>query len=94
MDRFAENTKNQNPDSYRGMKLCLDYRANGTSGDKDDWVVKRLWILDGTDTTFPVVLNRLDRERKILEQAGVMVDLDEVGWLLVADEIKTCFPSV
>ena len=80
MDRFAENVKDFDPDSYRGLKLWVDFRVNGISGDNDDGVVKQLWILDGTDVTFPVVLKRLDRERKILKRAGVKVDLDE-GWL-------------
>ena len=80
MDRFAENTKNYDPDSYRGLKLWVDYWVCGISGDKNNGVVKRLRILDGTDTTFAVVLGRLDRERKILKRAGVKVDLDE-GWL-------------
>ena len=82
MDRFADNTKNYDPDSYLGMKLWVDYRANGISGDKNDGVVKRLWILDGTDISFPEVMNRLDRERKILKKAGVTVDLDE-GWMFL-----------
>lgn len=91
MNWFAENAKNSEQDSYRGLKLWVDYRGDA-SGDKKDGVVKRHWILDGTDVTFPVVLNRLERERKILKKAGVTVDLDE-GWFLMAYEIETCFPS-
>ena len=85
MDRFTENTKNYDPDSYRGLKLWVDYRVNGISGDKDDGVVKRLWILDGEDVSFPEVLGRLDRERKILRKAGAKVDLDEGFEYLVVE---------